>query len=44
MEILELVIKYGAVNEDNNLTAEEIAKIVKNSELIAKQVILWEKL
>ena len=44
MEILELVIKYGAVNEDINLTAEEITEIVKNSELIAKQVILWEKL
>ena len=34
MEILELVSEYGAVNEDNNLTDEEIKEIMKNSEMI----------
>ena len=43
MEISELINKYGAVNEDNNLTNEEIKEIMKNSEVITRKGNLWEK-
>ena len=43
MEISELINKYGAVNEDNNLTNEEIKEIMKNSEIVTGKGNLWEK-
>lgn len=36
MEINKIAEKYGAVNEDDNLTEEEIEEIIRKSELITE--------